>query len=436
MFALYEGIDKLIHPHQLEDPVVAFVVIGVAMALEAYSFRTAIHEASKVRRRHSWWGFIRTAKSPELPVVLLEDFGALIGLVFALIGVSLTVLTDEPMFDALGSIAIGLLLGVIAVVLAIEMKSLLIGEAASPEDEQAIADTIESDPHVEHLIHLRTQHLGPEELLVAAKVELDVTTLDRLGGTIDDLERRIRAAVPHAARHLHRARRVPPGRGRPRPCLTSEPHEHDPQSSRRSSLRYRRPLSTYPAASGAIIPGVTASRRSLAGTPIAIAPLGTSMPLGTNALPATRAPDRTIARWSTTEFDPTSAPSSIDAALEVDEVPDHTVVADDRGELRGAMHDRAVLDRCALTDLDVAVVTAEHGLRPDRGVSADRDVADDRRVRVHEGVGMDRRRDVAERIDGHERDGSLRTMLDVDRHADEIDARRLHRRRGCDRVRA
>jgi cation diffusion facilitator family transporter len=198
MFALYEGIDKLIHPHELEDPVVAFVVLGVAMALEAYSFRTAIHEASKVRRRHSWWGFIRTAKSPELPVVLLEDFGALIGLVFALIGISLTVITGEPMFDALGSIAIGLLLGAIAVVLAIEMKSLLIGEAASPEDEQAIADTIESDPHVEHLIHLRTQHLGPEELLVAAKVELDVTTLDRLGDTIDDLERRIRAAVPHA----------------------------------------------------------------------------------------------------------------------------------------------------------------------------------------------------------------------------------------------
>jgi divalent metal cation (Fe/Co/Zn/Cd) transporter len=166
--------------------------------LEAYSFRTAIREASKVRRRHSWWGFIRTAKSPELPVVLLEDFGALIGLVFALIGVSLTVITDEPMFDALGSIAIGLLLGAIAVVLAIEMKSLLIGEAASPEDEQAIADTIESDPHVEHLIHLRTQHLGPEELLVAAKVELDVTTLARLGSTIDDLERRIRTAVPHA----------------------------------------------------------------------------------------------------------------------------------------------------------------------------------------------------------------------------------------------
>jgi cation diffusion facilitator family transporter len=198
MFALYEGIDKLIHPHELEDPVVAFVVLGVAMTLEAYSFRTAIHEASKVRRRHSWWGFIRTAKSPELPVVLLEDFGALIGLVFALIGVSLTVLTDEPKFDALGSVAIGLLLGAIAVVLAIEMKSLLIGEAASPEDEQAIADTIESDPHVEHLIHLRTQHLGPEELLVAAKVELDVSTVDQLGGTIDDLERRIRAAVPHA----------------------------------------------------------------------------------------------------------------------------------------------------------------------------------------------------------------------------------------------
>jgi cation diffusion facilitator family transporter len=198
MFALYEGIDKLLNPHQLEDPIIAYVVLGIAIALEASSFRTAVHEASKVRRRHSWWSFIRTAKSPELPVVLLEDFGALIGLGFALVGISLSVITGDEVYDALGSVAIGLLLGAIAIVLAIEMKSLLIGEAASPEDEQAIADAIQSDPHVEHLIHLRTQHLGPEELLVAAKVELDARTIARLGSAIDDLERRIRHAVPHA----------------------------------------------------------------------------------------------------------------------------------------------------------------------------------------------------------------------------------------------
>jgi divalent metal cation (Fe/Co/Zn/Cd) transporter len=173
-------------------------VLGVAIVLEAASFRTAIREASKVRRRHSWWQFIRAAKSPELPVVLLEDFGALIGLLFAIVGITLSELTGEPAFDALGSIAIGLLLGVIAVVLAIEMKSLLIGEAAAPADEQAIADAIEADPQVERLIHLRTQHLGPEELLVAAKVELDTASLPRLGAAIDDLERRIRGAVPAA----------------------------------------------------------------------------------------------------------------------------------------------------------------------------------------------------------------------------------------------
>jgi cation diffusion facilitator family transporter len=198
VFATVEGVEKLIHPHAIEDPLVAYVVLLVAIALEAFSFRTAIREAAKVRHRHSWWQFIRAAKSPELPVVLLEDFGALIGLFFALAGITLSEVTGEPAFDALGSIAIGLLLGVIAVVLAVEMKSLLIGEAAAPAEEQAIVDTIEADPDVERLIHLRTQHLGPEELLVAAKVELGPETMSRLGAAIDDLERRIRGAVPTA----------------------------------------------------------------------------------------------------------------------------------------------------------------------------------------------------------------------------------------------
>jgi cation diffusion facilitator family transporter len=198
VFALVEGVEKLIHPHAIEDPIVAYVVLGVAIALEAFSFRTAIREAQKVRHRHSWWQFIRSAKSPELPVVLLEDLGALVGLMFALVGISLSEATGEAAFDALGSIAIGLLLGVIAVVLAIEMKSLLIGESAAPAEEQAIVDTIEADPQVERLIHLRTQHLGPDELLVAAKVELAASTTSRLGAAIDDLEGRIRGVVPTA----------------------------------------------------------------------------------------------------------------------------------------------------------------------------------------------------------------------------------------------
>jgi cation diffusion facilitator family transporter len=198
VFAVYEGVNKLIHPHELEDPAVAFAVLGLAMLLEAFSLRTAIREANRERRGRSWWRFIRTAKSPELPVVLLEDLGALLGLSFAVVGITLNVLTDEPAFDAMGSIAIGLLLGVIAIVLAIETKSLLIGEAASPEEQDAIRAAITADPDVLHIVHLRTQHLGPEELLVAAKVDLGECSRHDLALAIDALEARVRAAVPTA----------------------------------------------------------------------------------------------------------------------------------------------------------------------------------------------------------------------------------------------
>jgi cation diffusion facilitator family transporter len=198
VFAVYEGVNKLLHPHELEDPTVAFVVLGVAILLEAFSLRTAIRGANPERRGRTWWQFIRTEKRPELPVVLLEDLGALLGLSFALVGISLNVITGEPAFDALGSIAIGLLLGVIAVVLAIEMKSLLMGEAASPEEQAAIRAAITSDADVLHLIHLRTLHLGPEELLVTAKVDLGARPSEEQARAIDALEARVRAAVPTA----------------------------------------------------------------------------------------------------------------------------------------------------------------------------------------------------------------------------------------------
>lgn len=198
MFALYEGITKLIHPHELESPEWAFGVLGIAIVLESFSLRTAIREAAKVRGQRSWWQFIRTSKSPELPVVLLEDVGALVGLVFALLGVAVATVTDEPAFDAMGSVAIGLLLGVIAVVLAIEMKSLLIGEAASPEELAVIREAIETSPDVDRLIHLRTEHLGPEDLLVAAKVDLSPAADAAAAKAIDQVEARIRERVPSA----------------------------------------------------------------------------------------------------------------------------------------------------------------------------------------------------------------------------------------------
>jgi cation diffusion facilitator family transporter len=198
VFAIYEGVDKLIHPHGLQDPLLAYIVLGVAVVLEGLSLRTAVREANPGRRGRSWWRFIRTARSPELPVVLLEDLAALLGLTFALIGITLNVITDEPAFDALGSIAIGLLLGVVAIVLAVEMKSLLIGESAVPEEQDAIIAAITADPGVRQLVHLRTLHLGPEELLVAAKVDLGQRSSHDLALAIDALEVRVRAAVPTA----------------------------------------------------------------------------------------------------------------------------------------------------------------------------------------------------------------------------------------------
>jgi len=199
MFALFEGIDKLRHPHELSSAGWAVAILLVSVGLEGFSFRTALSEAKPLKGERSWWGFIRAAKTPELPVVLLEDFGALIGLCFALLGVGLAVVTGNPRFDALGSVAIGLLLGVIAAILVVEMKSLLIGEAASPAVVARIRRAMEDTELVLSVIHLRTEHLGPEDLLVGAKLAFD-TTLDVFGlaDAIDDVERHVRAAVPAA----------------------------------------------------------------------------------------------------------------------------------------------------------------------------------------------------------------------------------------------
>ena len=197
LFSLYEGVEKLLTPHAVESPTVAFVVLGIAVVLEAWSLRTAMREAAP-HRTGGWRQFIRHTKNPELPVVLLEDTGALAGLALALIGLGLAVATDEPRFDAIGSLAIGLLLGGIAIVLAVEMKSLLIGESATPSVQDLIRSTIAESPEVRSVIHLRTLHLGPEELLVAAKIDIAVTTVAELARAIDTVELRVRAAVPEA----------------------------------------------------------------------------------------------------------------------------------------------------------------------------------------------------------------------------------------------
>jgi cation diffusion facilitator family transporter len=199
MFALYEGEEKLRHPHELESAGWAVGILAIAIVFEIFSLRTAIQESNHVRGDQSWWAFIRRSKVPELPVVLLEDIGALIGLVLALVGVSVAEITGNPRWDAAGSIAIGVLLGFIAITLIVEMKSLLIGESASPGVLAAIVQTIETTPRVRRVIHMRTQHLGPEELLVAAKLELDPElTVPELAKAIDAVEASVRTAVPEA----------------------------------------------------------------------------------------------------------------------------------------------------------------------------------------------------------------------------------------------
>jgi cation diffusion facilitator family transporter len=199
VFALYEGIHKLESHEPLTSPLVAVIILAVAIGLESYSFRTAIRESRPLKGKLSWWGFIRQSKSPELPVVLLEDFGALIGLILALLGVGLSVLTGNAVFDALGTIAIGILLGVIAVILIVEMKSLLIGEGAAQPVLRRIVGAIEEGDPVQRVIHIRTQYLGPEELLVAAKIALaPCTTIEDVARTIDEAELRVRSAVPEA----------------------------------------------------------------------------------------------------------------------------------------------------------------------------------------------------------------------------------------------
>jgi cation diffusion facilitator family transporter len=199
VFALYEGIHKLEAPEPLTSPLVAVVILVVAIGLEGFSFRTAIHESRPLKGSGTWWQFIRQSKVPELPVVLLEDLGALIGLVLALLGVGLTVVTGNPAFDALGTIAIGVLLGVIAIILIIEMKSLLIGEGATAPVLATIVSQLESAPEVQRVIHIKTQYLGPEEVLVAAKIALTPgLPVEAVARAIDEAERRVREAVPDA----------------------------------------------------------------------------------------------------------------------------------------------------------------------------------------------------------------------------------------------
>ncbi len=198
LFALYEGITKLQAPEALTSPEWAIAVVLLAMVLEGASLRVAVREARETRREGAtWWEFVRDTKTPETAVVLLEDTAAEVGLVCALLGVGLSVLTGDTRFDAVGSIGVGIVLGIVAVVLAMEMRSLLIGESAEDDELEAIRDAVAEEPSFERLIELRTMYVGPDDLLVAMRVELDASlTFDDVAARLDRMETRIRDRLP------------------------------------------------------------------------------------------------------------------------------------------------------------------------------------------------------------------------------------------------
>ncbi|MFB2586417.1 cation diffusion facilitator family transporter [Herbiconiux liukaitaii] len=199
VFSIYEGIEKIEDPHPIEAPWIPIGVLIIAMVLEGLSLRTGVKESNHHRGKQTWVQFVRRAKAPELPVVLLEDTAALCGLAFALVGVSLSAITGNGLWDGIGTLFIGALLVLVAIILGIETKSLLVGEGASDADEAAIEGAITSTAKVDRLIHIKTLYLGPDELMVAAKIALAPDSeLRDVADTINAVERSIRQAVPVA----------------------------------------------------------------------------------------------------------------------------------------------------------------------------------------------------------------------------------------------
>jgi cation diffusion facilitator family transporter len=199
IFSLYEGIHKIQSPEEVTNTSIALGVLVVAIILESFSLRTALREVNLIRGKRSLWQFIRAARQPELPVIVLEDIGALLGLIFALFGVGIATITNNSQWDGMGAIAVGILLVVIAVILAIEMSSMLVGESALSEDLEHIEKALQSASIVQSVIHLRTLYVGPDELMVACKVGVDSEQSGAsLSAGIDEAEQLIRAQVPHA----------------------------------------------------------------------------------------------------------------------------------------------------------------------------------------------------------------------------------------------
>jgi cation diffusion facilitator family transporter len=199
VYSVYEGVHKIEHPEPIERAWIPLAILLVSIGLESFSLRTALGESKAHREGISILEFVRRAKAPELPVVVLEDIAALTGLLFALVGIVVAVITGNGVWDGIGTVAIGLLLVLVAVVLGVEVKSLLVGEGASPQDTAAIEKAALAGDGVIRIIHMKTLYLGPDELMVGMKVAVAATDSAReVASAIDALEARVRAAVPIA----------------------------------------------------------------------------------------------------------------------------------------------------------------------------------------------------------------------------------------------
>jgi divalent metal cation (Fe/Co/Zn/Cd) transporter len=197
LFSVYEGVHKLQHPEAIEKPIVPFVVLIIAIGLESFSLRTAVHETRPHLHGDTWWQFIRRAKSPELPVVLLEDTAALIGLVIAFVGITLAAYTGEPRFDAAASLLIAVLLAATSYFLARETKGLLIGEPAHPHVQKLLLDIAQADSAVRHANGVVTAQLGPDHVLVALSAEFeDGLRSDDIEASVQRIEHAIAAQRP------------------------------------------------------------------------------------------------------------------------------------------------------------------------------------------------------------------------------------------------
>jgi len=243
VFSIYDGVHKIVAPEEVRNSGVAFVVLGVCAVLEGLSLRTAVREANHERRGRGWRSFVHATKAPELPVVLMEDLAALIGLGFAFLGVLLSVLTNNGVWDGAGSVGVGLLLGCAAFIVGYETKSLLLGESATAEATADIVRALEDGPRGFRVIHLRTSHIGPEHLLVAAKIAVPAAMpAGDLAAAIDAAEQRVREAVPIAETIYLEPDIYRPGQEDP-----ADPSVAVVRRNTRQAGRSRRPDGTSPA---------------------------------------------------------------------------------------------------------------------------------------------------------------------------------------------